>query len=151
MGTTGTTTNDPSTSTTWQMTHHLPPALWAVAQWRHTTHPQPHKQLLVGWVVGGTTTMSKQQGRTMRATGHPHLRATARRMDDGCGLLWQRVWVKRGGRPPLNDTAPTPRLQALRVLNVVKTCSLSFQKIVWFLIHWFIILTAAKYFPNRLK
>ena len=54
---------------------------------QHTTCPQPHKQLLVGWVVGGTT-----MGRGDETTDqHCHITAppcswggpTTRRSDDG--------------------------------------------------------------------
>jgi hypothetical protein len=31
---------------------------------QHTTHPQPHKQLLVGWITGGTT----RRGHSQRGT-----------------------------------------------------------------------------------
>jgi hypothetical protein len=50
---------------------------------QHTTRPQPHEQLLMGWIVGGTTTTTAS-----RAAGNlppnPRLRATARRVDRRC-------------------------------------------------------------------
>jgi hypothetical protein len=29
---------------------------------KYTTHPQPHKQLMVGWIVGGSTMMMTKGG-----------------------------------------------------------------------------------------
>jgi hypothetical protein len=101
-----------------------------------STHRHADEQLLVGWMVCApglynddddvstpqaptttpngptsgptTTTTTIKARRRRRAPQHPppRLRATARRVDDGCGLL------RRAGRPPPNDTAPTPRLRA---------------------------------------
>jgi len=56
---------------------------------RHTTHPQHHEQLLVGWILGGmavTTTGSTNEGGGRRTTPHhppPASRATACWV--GCG------------------------------------------------------------------
>jgi hypothetical protein len=57
---------------------------------QHTTRPQPHKQLLVGWIVGGmaaTMTGSSKKGGRRRTMPHhppPASRATAR----GVGRGW---------------------------------------------------------------
>ena len=50
--------------------------------------------------TGGTTTTSRAR-RRHRAPRHPppRLRATARRVDDGCGSLRRRVGARRGRRP----------------------------------------------------
>jgi len=38
------------------------PTKMAPGDGQHTTCPQPHKQLLAGWIMGGTTTGSSSNG-----------------------------------------------------------------------------------------
>jgi hypothetical protein len=47
-----------------------------MSQWQ-TTHPQPHEQLLVGWLVGGATTGRKgMRGNSNDTHDHDHCRPT---------------------------------------------------------------------------
>jgi hypothetical protein len=39
---------------------------------QHTTHPQPHEQLLMGWVMGGTPMTREQRGKMMMPLANMH-------------------------------------------------------------------------------